>query len=115
MRKELKEWQSVYDLLYKLLGSDAADNYIHFDYTITRDSERWNIYTPLISHNKFDNFGVFIDFIKMVISGKHATSRILILKDKAEKLERDISRDKELLEDTREELERLGIKEEQDV
>lgn len=91
--------------LQSILFATRAD-YVHLDRCLgMRDGvpyERWNIYTPDISHNSFENKEEFVAFLEKLIADD-----VFYNSKSLDKIRADIDSTKKRLEDDQKTLERL--------
>jgi len=91
MTKVAKAVQKLYDT-YK--------EYTHFDYTCGTNNgefyEKWNIYTPTITHNTFSTSEKLIDFINDMIKDKNS----IYQNHRLSELHKDKKRYEEMLQET---------------
>jgi len=61
--KHSEQLAQIADIMDDLF-SDCRD-YVHFDFVLSSNGTgvRYNIYTPIINHNNFDNFKQFKEFL----------------------------------------------------
>ena len=87
-------------------------SYVHMDLTLSTDRQgedgvKYNIYTPELNHNAYDDFTDFVRFMDKVIMDGVSSVRIQILEDRLRRAQEQRADAIDVIHDAQKELDKI--------